>query len=40
MGEIYHSVTELIGNTPLLELSNYQNLYNLDAKIISKIGIF
>ena len=40
MGEIYHSVTELIGNTPLLELTNYQKHHNLNAKILAKLEYF
>ena len=32
---IYKSVTELIGNTPLLELTNYEK--SLDAKIFAKV---
>ena len=37
MGKIYNSIDELVGKTPLLELSNIQNKYNLKAKIIGKL---
>ena len=37
--KIAKSLTELIGNTPLLELSNY-NKNNLKAKIIAKLEYF
>ena len=40
MSGIYCSITDLIGNTPLLELINYQNLHKLDAKIIAKLEYF
>ena len=34
--KIYHSVTELIGHTPLLELSRYETVHNLSATILAK----
>lgn len=37
---IAKSITELIGNTPLLLLSNYDRIHKLDAKIIVKIEAF
>lgn len=37
---IYHSVTELIGNTPLLELTNYEKNYHLEATILGKLESF
>ena len=37
---IYKNVTELIGKTPLMELTNYEKEYNLDAKIIAKLELF
>lgn len=40
MSKIYKSLTELIGNTPLLELSNYNRLNRLDAKVIAKLEYF
>jgi len=38
--KIYHSVTELIGHTPLLELSRYETVHNLSASILAKIESF
>ncbi|MBP8965170.1 MAG: cysteine synthase A [Flexilinea sp.] len=38
--KIYHSVTELIGHTPLLELSRYETVHNLSATILAKIESF
>lgn len=40
MMNIAKSLTDLIGNTPLLELSNYNGNRNLDAKIIAKLEYF
>ncbi|MEG0457680.1 MAG: pyridoxal-phosphate dependent enzyme, partial [Oscillospiraceae bacterium] len=37
MGKIYTSADQLIGNTPLLELTNIQKKYNLKAKILAKL---
>ena len=37
---IYKNVTELIGKTPLMELTNYEKENNLDAKIIAKLELF
>lgn len=37
MSKIYKSVDMLIGNTPLLELSNIEKKYNLNAKILAKL---
>lgn len=37
---IYTNLTELIGKTPLLELSNYGKNHGLDAKIIGKLEYF
>lgn len=37
---IYKSADELIGNTPLLELSHIEKAENLDAKIIAKLEYF
>ena len=37
MSSIYKSADELIGNTPLLELSHIEKAENLDAKIIAKL---
>jgi len=38
--KIAKSLTELIGNTPLLELSSYNKIHNLKAKIIAKLEYF
>lgn len=40
MTRIYHSFTDLIGNTPLLELHNYRKNRNLGARILAKIEYF
>lgn len=40
MTKIYKSLTELIGNTPLLELSNYSISKGLEAKLIAKLEYF
>ena len=38
--KIYKSADQLIGNTPLLELSNLEKKYHLDASIIAKVEYF
>lgn len=40
MSKIAKSLTDLIGNTPLLELSNYNKANNLEAKVIAKLEYF
>ncbi|ACM60266.1 cysteine synthase A [Caldicellulosiruptor bescii] len=40
MSRIAKNLTDLIGNTPLLELSNYNRLNNLEARIIAKLEYF
>ena len=35
---IHKSVSELIGGTPLVELSNYEKNHNLEATIVGKVG--
>lgn len=40
MAKIYNSLTELIGNTPLLEVKNIEKAENLKAKIIVKLEYF
>lgn len=40
MSKIAKNLTDLIGNTPLLELSNYNKANELDAKIIAKLEYF
>lgn len=37
---IYKSVSELVGNTPLLEISNYCNKNSIDAAIYAKLECF
>ena len=40
MANIYKSVTELIGNTPILELCNTEKNLGLSAKILAKLEFF
>ncbi len=40
MAKIAKNLTELIGNTPLLELSNYNRSKNLEATIVAKLEYF
>ena len=40
MAKILKSLTELIGKTPLLELSNYEKKNGLNAKIVAKLEYF
>ncbi|MDK8181057.1 cysteine synthase A [Paenibacillus sp. UMB4589-SE434] len=40
MSRIAKNLTDLIGNTPLLELSNYSAQLQLDAKVIAKLEYF
>ena len=40
MARIMGNITELIGNTPLLELKNYNKLNNLEATLIAKLEMF
>lgn len=40
MAKIAKKLTDLIGNTPLLELSNYEENNKLEAKIIAKLEYF
>lgn len=37
MAQIYHSVEELVGKTPLLELSRLEKQLNLKAKLLAKL---
>ena len=37
---IYKKITDLIGNTPLLELENLEKKFNLDAKLVAKLEYF
>ncbi len=40
MGKIYESATELIGNTPLLELKSFTKEYGLSGRILAKVEYF
>jgi len=40
MGKIAKNLTELIGNTPLLELASFEKHFSIDAKIIAKLEYF
>ncbi len=40
MGNIRKKLTELIGNTPLLELSGIEKKYNMEATLIAKLEYF
>lgn len=40
MSKIYKSADELIGHTPLLELSRIESAHNLQAKVIAKLEYF
>ena len=38
--KVYKNVTELIGNTPLIELGNYEKKHDLKATILAKLEYF
>jgi len=40
MAKIYESIMELVGNTPLLEIKNYEIRNKLDAKILVKLEYY
>ena len=40
MGKIYKSIAELVGHTPLVELTNYEAKYKLNANILGKLEYF
>ena len=40
MAKIYKKITELVGGTPLLELTNYEEANKLEAKIVAKLEYF
>ncbi len=40
MSKIYNSVEQLIGNTPLVRLSNFEKKYGIDANILAKLEYF
>ena len=37
---VYKKVTDLVGNTPILELGNYEEKFQLEAKILAKLEYF
>ena len=40
MANIYSSITQLVGNTPLVELTNFEKQKSLNAKILGKLEYF
>ena len=40
MAKVYQNVTELIGNTPLVEFANIEKKFNLQAKVLAKLEYF
>ncbi|MGL4791788.1 MAG: pyridoxal-phosphate dependent enzyme, partial [Anaerotignaceae bacterium] len=40
MGKIYTSAEQLVGKTPLLELTQIEKEYELEAKILAKLEYF
>jgi cysteine synthase A len=40
MAKIYQSFTELVGNTPILELKNLEKKYELNATLLAKLEYF
>ncbi|HBY72707.1 MAG TPA: cysteine synthase A, partial [Lachnospiraceae bacterium] len=40
MAKIKKKITELIGNTPLLELTNYNESHQLESTIVAKLEYF
>lgn len=38
--KIYGSIAELVGNTPLVELTNYEKEQGLNARILAKLEYF
>ena len=40
MSNIYSSADQLIGKTPLLELTHIEKQYNLKAKVVAKLEYF
>ena len=40
MSKIYKSTADLIGNTPLFELTNIEKELGLEAKIVAKLEYF
>jgi cysteine synthase A len=40
VGKIYKSIAELVGNTPLLELTHIENDYDIEATLLAKLEYF
>ena len=40
MSQIYQSLTQLVGNTPLLEVSNIEKKLGLKARVVVKLEYF
>lgn len=40
MAKIYSKITDLIGNTPILELNGYREAYNIPARLLAKLEYF
>ena len=40
MSNIHHSITELVGHTPLLELHNFEKNHNAKGHILAKLEYF
>ena len=40
MGNIYNSVCELIGKTPLVRLSNFEKYNNFESELLAKVELF
>lgn len=38
--KIYKSIAELVGETPLVEITNYEKKHELDAKVLAKLEYF
>ena len=37
MGKIYNNISELIGNTPLVELSRIEEKFELKCRLLAKV---
>ena len=37
---VYKSISELVGKTPLLELTGYEKKHSLEAKVLVKLEYF
>lgn len=37
---IYQNITQLVGNTPILELGNYRKKHQLEASLLAKLEYF